>query len=121
MSDASMQRTSGIGAPACTQAVMLDCYHGVASATRRMLDAARAGDWHALRDMGRDCETWMQRIEALPEPERVLDADGRRQRMALLHQVLRDDAALRELLEPSLGRVDRWLAAGARAATSANA
>jgi len=87
------------------QARLLACYEGVADATRGMLDAARAYDWTSLHDCGRDCEAWMQRIEAMPAPETVLDAKGRQRRLELLTQVLRDDARLRDLLDPALGRV----------------
>jgi hypothetical protein len=93
------------------QARLLACYERVADATRGMLDAARAYDWTSLGHHGRDCETWMQRIEALPSPETVLDREGRRRRLELLQQVLRDDAALCQLLGPAFGRVDRCLQA----------
>ncbi|MGA8031263.1 MAG: flagellar protein FliT [Casimicrobiaceae bacterium] len=89
------------------QARMLDGYEAVATATRRMLDAARAADWNALDEGARDCETWMQRIERLGDPEAVLDAHGRRRRIEILCRVLRDDAQIRDLLHPSLGQVDR--------------
>jgi len=96
---------------AAGQARLLACYEGVAHATRRMLDAARAYDWTSLRECGRDCEAWMQRIEAMPAPEAMLDAKGRQRRLELLAQVLRDDARLRDLLDPALGRVARCLGA----------
>lgn len=96
------------------QARLLACYERVADATRGMLEAARAYDWTSLTHHGRDCETWMQRIEALPAPDTVLDREGRRRRLELLQQVLRDDAALCQLLQPSFGRVDRCLAARPR-------
>ena len=96
---------------AAGQARLLACYEGVADATRGMLDAARAYDWTTLRECGRDCEAWMQRIEAMPAPDAVLDAKGRQRRLELLAQVLRDDARLRDLLDPALGRVARCLGA----------
>jgi hypothetical protein len=91
------------------QARLLACYGGIADATRGMLEAAREYDWTSLQHHGRDCETWMRRIEALPAPDSVLDADGQRRRLELLRQALRDDAALRQLLEPASGQVDRCL------------
>jgi len=88
---------------------LLDCYEAVAVATRRMLDAARAADWRSVHDSGLDCDTWMQHIEALPAAEAVLDADGRKRRVEILRDVLRADAALRDLLQPSLARLDDCL------------
>jgi flagellar protein FliT len=93
------------------QTDVLACYQRVADATRGMLAAARACDWTSLDDCSRDCETWMQRLESLPAPETLLDAEGRRRRMQLLRQVLRDDALLRDLLQPAWGRVGQWLGA----------
>jgi len=92
-----------------TQERFLDCYEAIAAATGRMLDAARAGDLRALATSEHDCLAWIERIERLGNPDTVLDADGRRRRMELLGRALRDDAALRDLLEPWLAGVDRCL------------
>jgi flagellar protein FliT len=88
---------------------LLDGYEAIALATRRMLEAARAADWHAFDARSRECNTWMERVERLGAADALLDADGRRRRMELLGGVLRDDAALRDLLQPWLGQVDRCL------------
>ena len=88
----------------------LECYAAVATATGRMLAAARAADWQALDEGERECNNWIARIERLGDPDVVLDATGRRARMDILRRVLRDDAAIRELLQPWLGQVDRCLA-----------
>jgi flagellar protein FliT len=92
-----------------TQQRFLDCYEAIAVATRRMLEAAREGDWQAFATREHECRTWMEHIERLGDPDAVLDATGRRRRLALLQDCLRDDAALRELLQPWLGRLDRFL------------
>lgn len=92
-----------------TQERFLACYEAIACATRRMLDAARAGDLPALAAIEDECHGWMARIERLGDPDCVLDAHGRRRRVELLGRVLRDDAALRDVLEPWLGQVDRCL------------
>ena len=92
-----------------TQDRFLECYAAIAAATSRMLAAARAADWQALHEGERECSDWIARIERLGDPERVLDGPARRVRMAMLRSVLRDDAAIRELLQPWLGQVDRCL------------
>ena len=92
-----------------TQQRFLDCYEAIAAATRRMLDAARAADWTAFAARERECRTWMEHIERLGDPRSVLDAAGQRRRMELLRGTLRDDAALRDLMQPWLGRVERCL------------
>jgi len=92
-----------------TQDRFLDCYEAIAVATRRMLDAARAADWPAFESGERECRTWIERVERLGNPDTLLDAAGRRRRMELLRGVLRDDAALRDILVPWLGQVDRCM------------
>jgi flagellar protein FliT len=92
-----------------TQDRFLECYAAIAAATGRMLAAARAADWQALDEGERDCNEWIARIERLGDPDRVLDAPARRVRMEMLRRVLRDDAAIRELLQPWLGQLDRCL------------
>ena len=87
----------------------LDCYEAIAASTRRMLDAGRAGDWAAFAARERECRTWVERIERLGNPDAVLDRAGRQRRLELLRATLRDDAALRDLTQPWLGRVDRCL------------
>lgn len=87
----------------------LDCYEAIALATRRMLEAARAADWTAFVARERECRTWMERIERLGNPDLVLDAAARGRRFELLRRMLRDDAAIREIVQPWLGRVDRCL------------
>lgn len=97
------------------QAQFLDCYEAIAAATRRMLDAARAADWPALDANERDCRSWIERIEGLGNPDAVLDRQGRQRRVEILRDVLRDDAALRDVLQPWLRSVDRCLGRGADA------
>ena len=101
---------------AATQDRFLECYAAIAAATGRMLAAARAADWQALDAGERECNEWIARIERLGDPDLVLDATGRRARMDILRRVLRDDAAIRELLQPWLGQVDRCLAGAPPAA-----
>ena len=93
-----------------TQDRFLECYAAIAAATGRMLAAARAADWQALDDGERECNDWIARIERLGDPDLVLDGPARRARMDILRRVLGDDAAIRELLQPWLGQVDRCLA-----------
>ena len=88
---------------------LLDCYDAIGVATSRMLQAARSADWSAFEARERECRTWMERIERLGNPAAALDGAGRRQRMEVLRRVLRDDAEIRELLQPWLGEVERCL------------
>ena len=93
-----------------TQTRFLDCYEAVAERTHRMLEAARSADWSAFQRTERECRAWIERIELMGDPNVVLDASGRKRRFELVNRMLRDDAKLRDLLQPSLGRVDRCVA-----------
>ncbi|HEY1328098.1 MAG TPA: flagellar protein FliT [Casimicrobiaceae bacterium] len=92
-----------------TQAAFLACYEAIADATQGMRDAARAADWSAFAQHERGCSAWIARAEALGDPDRALDSQGRRRRFELLRRMLRDDAEIRDLTEPRLGRVDRCI------------
>jgi flagellar protein FliT len=100
------------------QTSLLGCYEAIADRTRRMLDAARAADWSTFDRSERECREWMDRVEQLGDPDALLDLPGRRQRMEILSRVLRDDAALRDLLHPCLGKVDRCFVQRSHAAAA---
>lgn len=89
---------------------ILAYYESIGRLSRTMVDAARRADWESLAAGERICGLLIERLEAYGEPEKRLDAAGRRRRMAILRDVLDDDAAIRRCTEPSLARLDAWLA-----------
>jgi flagellar protein FliT len=95
-----------------TQASFLACYEAIAQATQAMRDAARAADWPAFAGHERECARWVARIEDLGSPDGVLDTQGRQRRLELLRRMLRNDAEIRDLMQPSLGRIDRCIGCG---------
>lgn len=97
------------------QTGLLDGYEAIAHATRGMLDAARAADWASFAQRERDCATWIRRIEQLGNPDALLDAQGRQRRFELLRRMLRDDAEIRDLMQPRLGRAERCIGTTGRA------
>lgn len=95
---------------------MIEHYEAIAASSRRMLEAARAGDWDSV---GREEDRCRGLISALKRthPEVPSAAGIRRQRLALLRAMLADDAEIRELSEPWLRRLEALLSgrsAGAR-------
>jgi flagellar protein FliT len=92
-----------------TQPLFLACYEAIAHATEGMLLAARAADWDAFAEREHECATWIARAEDLGSADGVLDAQGRLRRLELMRRMLRDDAEIRDLMQPSLGRVDRCI------------
>lgn len=89
-----------------TQQMILDCYESIARLSRTMVEAARHADWESLAAAERICGLLIERLNAFGDPMRRLGPDGRRRRVALLRDVLADDAAIRRYTEPSLARLD---------------
>jgi flagellar protein FliT len=93
---------------------ILGYYESIGRLSRTMVAAAEASDWESLAAAERICGLLIERLEAFGDPEAQLGAQGRRRRLAILRDVLEDDAEIRRYTEPSLARVDRLLAAPSR-------
>jgi flagellar protein FliT len=98
---------------------MIQHYEAIAAASRRMLDAARAGDWDAVGQEEDHCRALISTLKR-SHPEAAVASAARRQRMALLRAMLADDAEIRELSEPWLKQLEALLA-GRSTATRTNA
>ncbi len=94
--------------PGAQRGRIIEHYEAIAAASRRMLDAARAGDWD---EVGREEDRCRALIGLLKrtQPDGSLAYDGRRQRLALLRAMLADDAEIRELSEPWLKQLEALL------------
>jgi flagellar protein FliT len=86
---------------------LIEHYEAIAAASRRMLDAARRGDWDQV---GREEDRCRTLISGLKRADAAGYASiGRRQRLAVLRTVLADDAEIRELSEPWLKQLEALL------------
>ena len=87
---------------------MIQHYESIAAASRRMLDAAREGDWDEVSLLEDRCRTLISRLKRAhvcsDQPM------GQRQRLALMCAMLADDAEIRELSEPWLKQLQALLA-----------
>jgi flagellar protein FliT len=87
---------------------MIQHYESIAAASRRMLDAAREGDWDEVSLLEDRCRTLISRLKRAhvcgDQPM------GQRQRLALMRAMLADDAEIRELSEPWLKQLQALLA-----------
>jgi len=87
---------------------MIEHYEAIAGASRRMLKAARAGQWDQVAVEEDNCRALITRLKRAhatgSRPVR------REQRLALLRSVLADDAEIRELSEPWLQQLEALLA-----------
>jgi flagellar protein FliT len=89
---------------------LLGYYESIGRRSRTMVAAAERADWESLAAAERICGLLIERIEAFGDPEAQLGPRERRRRLAILREVLADDAQIRRYTEPSLARFDGWLA-----------
>jgi hypothetical protein len=89
---------------------LIGFYESVGRLSRTMVSAAERADWESLAAAERICGLLIERIEAFGDPEAQLGPRERHRRLAILRNVLEDDARIRRYTEPSLARFDGWLA-----------
>lgn len=80
-------------------------YEAIAGITRRMLNEARANNWDQVVMLGGE---YQQAVEAL-RGSNTLTTEDRQARLALLTQILDDDAHIRHLAAPELSRLGALL------------
>lgn len=89
---------------------LIGYYESIGRLSRTMVVAAERADWESLAAAERICGLLIERIDAFGDPLAQLGPGERRRRLAILRDVLEDDARIRRHTEPSLARFDRWLA-----------
>ncbi len=85
---------------------MLELYEAIGRASARMREAAEAGDWDGLVAAESECAALVARLRARAGEVSLAPPEIER-RNAILRQVLADDAAIRERVEPRLAELDR--------------
>lgn len=93
-------------------AVMLEHYEAILDVSHRMLAAARRGDWDAVAQAEAEVDARFQALRQCQGPDRLLEAHERRRRLEILRDVLADDAEIRNLAQPWLCELDRWMCSG---------
>jgi flagellar protein FliT len=93
---------------------ILGLYESIGLLSRTMVMAAERADWESLEAAERICGLVIERIDAYGDAAALLGPGGRRKRLAILRDVLQDDATIRRHTEPGLARVERLLAPAAR-------
>ena len=103
-----------------TQTDVLSAYESLSTITGAMLCAARDADWDRLVALEQCCASIVDKLreggEAVPESD-----DLRRRKAALIRKVLADDAAIRDLTQPWLARLQSMIAGASRERRLANA
>jgi flagellar protein FliT len=93
---------------------ILGIYESIGRVSRTMVAAAERADWESLEAGGRVCGLLIECIEAYGDVAEELGPTGRQRRMAILRDVLADDAEIRRHTEPSMSRLDLMLGPPAR-------
>lgn len=87
---------------------LLSCYEAIATASGRMLDAARAADWENLVRAEADCAALISEARDL-RAACDCSTTGEARRLSALRKVMADDAEIRALMQPWLATLDRAL------------
>lgn len=100
------------GAPAPGSALRT-AYMDLARLSAAMLEAARRGDWDAVTSHEAECARRTEHVRRLASPGTEALPEAERQGcIALIQQVLADDAAIRELAQPWLKELEQILRPG---------
>lgn len=92
----------------------LALYESMGAISAQMAEAAAACDWDRLTKLERDCAGLARHLEANGEPAPLTEAE-RTRKMAMIRQILADDAEVRRHVEPWMEQVRHFLGGGARA------
>ncbi len=97
-----------------TMNASIGIYQDIATATARMLAAARRADWDALVSAESACASHIERARAATGDP--LDAEGRRLKAQLIRRMLADDAEIRACVQPWMKQLEEMLSLSARRA-----
>lgn len=93
---------------------ILSTYEALGGATRRMLDATRIHDLDAVEAAEAECARQIAALRQLGDAAVPLSAAGRARKTALIRALLADDARIRELTEPWMASLARFMGQTAR-------
>ncbi len=96
-----------------TSIEILQTYESILAISGEMLDAARGADWDRLVEREQRCRELVDRLMAA-RSEAVLDDDSRRLKAQIIRKVLADDAAIRDLTQPWLARLQHLMTSAGR-------
>jgi flagellar protein FliT len=74
-------------------------YESMSDLTGRMLDAAKSRDWETLVELESRCARHACTLQASAEPV-ALQGASRDRKVSLIHKILADDRAIRDLTTP---------------------
>ena len=83
-------------------------YESIAAESKRMLEAARRSDWDAVVASERHCASLIGKLKAGRDTNALPEAH-RRRKVELIRRILADDAEIRNLAQPWMAEVGRFL------------
>ncbi|MEF9995182.1 MAG: flagellar protein FliT [Burkholderiaceae bacterium] len=90
---------------------LIEYYETVATISRAMRAAACEGDAAGFERLADECRDRIASLQSAARSQSLAYAE-RGRRMELLRSILEDDAEIRRRVEPSLARLEQWLAPG---------
>jgi len=94
--------------PVPAGAPLLAAYAELARLSAAMLDAARRGDWDEVASHEAECARRTEHLRQLASPGTESLAEAEREHcIALIQQVLADDAAIRDLAQPWMKELEQ--------------
>ncbi len=87
---------------------IVERYRRMADASSRMLTAARDDDWDRVCLIEKDCAGIVAELSTIGDLS-PSDPELRQQKIALMRRVLADDAAIRQLSEPWMAKLDAMM------------
>jgi len=85
-------------------------YEAIAAVSQRMLSAARRALWTELTDLQEEYRVLVDRLLEV-DAGVLLDEHDRLRKYDLIRQILADDAAIRDLVNPSVARLSAFFSA----------
>lgn len=87
---------------------MLALYREVERLTGNMLSAAHRADWDKLVELEAGCATCVKALQGCRVPEQ-LSADAKQQKTELLRRIFANDREIRQLTEPWMKNLAKYL------------
>lgn len=86
---------------------VIDHYQQLSHLTTQMREAATRGAWDELLELEQHCSTHVQAMKV--NDLAPVDESTRLQKVALIHKILADDAAIREQTLPWMAKLQRMM------------
>ncbi len=90
-----------------TMPSQIELYEEISSLSASMVEAAKANDWDRLSVLEREIS--LLRESLMSGEESLLDSADVERKRALIHQILQDDAEIRQHTEPWMEHVRQYL------------